>query len=252
MIKFILVLILSLNSAAVLGQILESTEWVRIGVVRSDSNYAVGGLAAYTYEGSLVYHFEKGVVGIATQGQYYSEHKYSAKDQVLTIGPYLRFVISSLSADTLVLTELLDNNENVAATFVKSDVYYQQLLKNGQVKILADTLILANRDLSPVCKQKDLFRRVFTPRDQPREVSGHFIVNANGVVNDVQIEQNNGFSRREHELVIKMLKQKSVSWLLPNVGRPMNFKVKFSLQVEMSIRQSDVALYSTRFDLHQD
>jgi len=232
MIKSIIIVFILINSS-LFGQNLNNTEWIKINAERKDGSRIIDRLG--TEERATKYYFKESTVLTSISEQYSLEQKYSITNNVLSIGDFITFKIDSISDIFLVITEMsnkgLPDDKINSFVFIKSDYLFDYLKQTQQLHIIGDSLIECDKLFSPVYKEDiaNIFKSQLGYTKMNEQVSGYFIMTADGNIKNVQIETTNKLPKTEIEKTTNAIYSTSGSWILPPTPKPFLFKIDFTL-----------------------
>lgn len=118
--------------------------------------------------------------------------------------------------------------------FMRESKYYEYIIKNNKVKINGDTLILANKFLSPnidfVNSISNNLNDEFPYHDVDGIAIGYFIISPQSNIINAQITRRINLKENYEKRIIKVINKTSGKWNMPKLGKDYNYKIDFSAQ----------------------
>lgn len=217
------------------GQDIKNTEWFEIKRERKDGSSIISraGLPAE----NIKYLFKDDTAFIAVNAGYSFGQKFSASNNILSIGEALQYNIDTLTNLVLSLTEIpgqqLADDKINRYVFVNSKYIFEYLTQIGQINIIGDSLIECNSLFSPTCKEEiaKLLLKNFKPGTIAATLNGYIIMSHDGKIENVLTEPNNKFRRKEIDRFISIIQSTGYLWIVPPIAGNLSFKIDFSCEV---------------------
>lgn len=238
----------SLGSLGSYEQDLKNTEWIKIKAERLDGSKIID--RHEPEDASLQYFFIADSVMISTDHQYFNKRNYSIQEKILTIGSNARYKIDSIGDIFFVISQLSNNSapDNKLNRYYLINAYYlyDYLKKNNSLQIEGDTLAICDNQFSPTYMGDftRLFSNKFNTYDVLKSAEGSFSLAPDGVVKEVNIDENKYFTTKEIKKIKEIFYASSGSWLLPPSPASLSYKMKFSLRMTSNNSGGEIIYYN--------
>lgn len=215
------------------AQILKNTIWIQVKAEKKDGSRIVD------YENSedrvIKYDFREDEVMISDGNLYIGKMNYLVHNRILEIGKFVRFTIDTLDDKKLVLTQV--SNENLGddkitrLTFINRSYIFNYLKENNLIKIIQDSIVEYSDKGSPAYYGTSLsFEDKLSISMDERILAGTFIITASGNVQNVSIEGEKGFSRKDTSFIKEAIRKTSGSWMIAYTPAHFQYKMNFILK----------------------
>jgi tetratricopeptide (TPR) repeat protein len=248
----LLVFIFSFFCSLSQAQVLKNTIWVQVKSERKDGSRIVD--YQNTEDRVIKYDFRESEVMISNGNLFMGKMAYVIHDKTLEIGKFVKFTIDTVNEKKLILIQIsnedLDDDKINKLTFINRNYIFSYLKERNLLTVIQDSLIEYNDKASPAYySATELFGDKLSMSKEERKLSGTFIITADGKIENVIIEKENGFSKKDTAFVKHTIESTSGSWMMPYTPAYFRYKMNFLLETKyykpiMTVSLSFVDLYN--------